>query len=255
LRDKNAEARAERGDEETFRQHLANEAPARGPKRTADGKLLGAQGGTAELHIHHVHTRDQQDEDDRTEHGVNGSAKLWSDERIQQRLHVGRGQLLICFRVVGCDPFRQASEFRVHLVERHTFFQPAHDGGSSALGPGVVARFDGKFIVKRHPEFLGLRKFEALRHHADDGRRFPVNPDRLADDARIAAEIALPDVVAEDRRLFRARFIVVRREIAADDRRHPDDAEEILGDVTAGITLGIILVGDVDRRAIQVTRH
>ena len=171
---------------------------------------------------------------DRAEHGVNRPAQLRTDERIQQWLHVSRGQLLVCFRVVLRHPFRERRKLRVHLVERHALLQPAQDVRRAAPGPGVFAWSDGKFIVERHPEFLRLGELKSLRHDADDARRFAINANVRPDDVWIAAEIAFPNVVAENRRFFRARLVVVRREITANDRRHANDAEEILGHVTAG---------------------
>ena len=46
------------------------------------------------------------------------------------------------------------------------------------------------------------------RRHADDGERVPLDEERGADNRRIAAVAALPDVIAEDdRRRCRRRVI------------------------------------------------
>ena len=120
LGEEHADDRAHRGKEKTFRHHLADQTPAGGSEGSADREFFGAQGGAAELHVHHVHTSDHQHEKHRAEHRVNGLAQLRTRERIQQRLHVGGGQVLIRFRVVFCDAFRERGEFRVRLVERNS---------------------------------------------------------------------------------------------------------------------------------------
>ena len=99
------------------------------------------------------------------------------------------------------------------------------------------------------------RELKVFRHDSDDRRRLAVYSDRLPDDVRVAAKIASPNFIAENRRFLRARLVVLRREIAAHDRRHADDSEKILGDVSAGVALGIILVGNVDRRSVQIAGH
>src|SRR5436190_1736854 len=143
------------------------------------------------------------------------------------------------------EPFREPGEFGVHLVERNPLFQTAENGGRRIVRPRVFARHERKLIVERYPEFFRDREFKILRHHADDGGRLAVYPDRLADDVWITAEIAFPNFVAEDRRLLRARLVIVRREITTDDRRDVDDSEKIFGYVAAGITLRIVLIADV----------
>ena len=55
--------RAEDRHDQAFGQHLPNESPARRAERAANGQLLGAQRGAAELHVHHVHTGDQQNDE------------------------------------------------------------------------------------------------------------------------------------------------------------------------------------------------
>ena len=85
--------RAEDRDDQTLGQHLPNEPPARRAERTANGKFLRAQGSAAELHVHHVHARDQHHENDRAEHGPDDLAQLHAGEGIDERLHIGRGEI------------------------------------------------------------------------------------------------------------------------------------------------------------------
>ena len=72
---------------------------------------------------------------------------------------------------------------------------------------------------------------------------------------RIGAKIPSPNFVTKNRDLLRARLVVLGGEIAAQDRRHANDFEKILGDITAGVTLRIVFVGHVDCRSIEITGH
>ena len=194
-----ADDRAHQRDEETLGQHLPNEPPAGRAERAADGQFLRAQGGAAELHVHHVHARDQQNDDDRAEHRVNGLAQLRTGECIEQRLHAGRDQAARSFS--DCpSPFASPAR-RIPRSpgrgSRPAFSRPMIAGPI----PGeIAARFERKLVVKRHPKLFGDRELKVRRHDADDGGGLAINPDRLPDDVRIAVEIALPDFVTEDRR-------------------------------------------------------
>ena len=77
----------------------------------------------------------------------------------------------------------------------------------------------------------------------------------MSDDVGITIEVAFPDFVTENRDLLRAWFIVFRGEIAAKHRRDAENLKKILGHITAGITLRIIFITDVDCRSIEVTGH
>ena len=68
----------------------------------------------------------------------------------------------------------------------------------------------------------------------------------------VAAEIALPDAVADDGDLASARRVVGGGEIAPHHRRDAEDPEEVLGHVRAGVPLGMAVDRDVDRRAVQI---
>ena len=112
-----------------------------------------------------------------------------------------------------------------------------------------------ELAVERQPELLVGREREALRHHADDGRRLAVDPDALADDVCGAAEVALPDAVADERDLLGARLVVGRGEVAAHHRRDAEDRAGNFGHVGAGVALRRAVDRDVDGRAVQVGRQ
>ena len=70
-------------DEKTFRQHLPHESPAGRAECTANGQFFRTQSCPPKLHVHHVHARNQQNDDDRPEHRVNGLTQLRAGKSIQ----------------------------------------------------------------------------------------------------------------------------------------------------------------------------
>ena len=112
---------------------------------------------------------------------------------------------------------RDRDHFRVRLIDSHAGFQATHHCGCPIIRAKLQFSPRGRWelIIKRRPQFLGNRKFEIRRHDADHGCRFAINPNTLSDDVRVGAEIAAPNVVPENGHFFRARLVVLGREIAA----------------------------------------
>src|SRR6266478_4558740 len=69
--------------------------------------------------IANSHARNQQDENDRSEHSPDLLAKLHTCECVQQWLHACRREILICLRIVLCQIARKRDEFRIRLIESH----------------------------------------------------------------------------------------------------------------------------------------
>ena len=188
---------AECGDNKTFRQHLAHNSPTGGPKRTANRQFLCSQGGTTKLHIHHVHTCDQQNEDDGGKHSPNLLAQLRAGHCLQKRLDACGGERAVRFRIVLRQTARQPDKLRIHLVDADARFEPAHYRGGGIIGTNdqLAARCRRILIVKGNPELIGKRKFKIRRHYTDDGRSLAINPNALSDDVGVAIEIPLPNLV------------------------------------------------------------
>jgi hypothetical protein len=76
-----------------------------------------------------------------------------------------------------------------------------------------------------------IQAVEALGRHADDARRHAVDADDRADDRGVAAEVPLPELVAEDDQRFAAgELSFARREHAAEMRREPQSGEVVSAD-------------------------
>jgi hypothetical protein len=102
-------------------------------------------------------------------------------------------------------------------------------------------------VAATHTRFAA-RVGKILRHHADDGRRVPVDADLPADDGAIATVSVLPKFVREHRDLFRAGLFVGGTEVAAEQRCDAEHAEQVRADVRAVVAFGTIQVAQVDRR-------
>src|SRR5437879_12528231 len=128
-------------------------------------------------------------------------------------------------------------DLSVRLCESHTLLQAAHHRGRviACSKAQVAARLWRIFIIKRCPEFLRLWKLKIWRHDTDNGGGLAVNSNALPDDVRIGIKIASPDFVAEDRDIFRARFVVIDGEIALRGRRSTNEFGEIFDYVCEGV--------------------
>ena len=176
---------------------------------------------------------------------------------MKKRPHAGRRQILIRFWILLCQAASQPIKLRVCLIKNHARLEPTQDCGRVTIGAKqqLPTRLQWKLIVIWHPDFLGDGEFEIGRHDPDDGGRFAINSNALANNFGIAVEISLPNLIAQKSNLFRTGLVVIGGEITTHDRRHADDLEEIFRDITAGVALPIVFVGHVNCRATQVASH
>ena len=117
------------------------------------------------------------------------------------------------------DGMRAARELRGAGAER----RPDLDlGALAAVGKGP--RVSGSGQELQHAEV------RAAPHHADDGMRLVVEPQRGADGRRIARELAFPERLADEDPPGASRHIVRWREAAAGERAEPEHRQEIVGD-------------------------
>ena len=135
---------------------------------------------------------------------------------------------------------REVSAETRHVVAGHSFDEPAVERGhrrdrclpraavpDARDDPEVrAAAFAGARRPYRRPHIGGLAGIlEALRHDADDVVALATQQQRLANGTGVAAEHALPQVVADHAHGRAARTVVVSGELAADRRRHAQHVE------------------------------
>jgi hypothetical protein len=93
---------------------------------------------------------------------------------------------------------------------------------------------------------VGAAPHEPLRHHADDGTHGVVQPHAAPYHRWIAAELALPELIAEHRDRFGARLSVARRRCSAQERGNPHDVERVERAMVATKALRVPVAGPDD---------
>ncbi len=213
------------GEDDAFRQHLADDAPAAGADREADRHLPTARRGAREEQCRDVRAGDEENEGD-------------GAEEHEDRAPQGRVDPAVVQGRRGGSPDGAANFHRVLVRDL-----PSHDPhlrvGRSGGDAGLQASDDFVPVVAvlrqdvrvdecaghRHgnPD-LGLapEAREAFGQNADDRQRPAVDRDRAADNRRRPAEAALPETVGDQGDRVRARgSVFVGRERAAErPRKH-----------------------------------
>jgi hypothetical protein len=230
---------------------LAASSVARLKARTlpSSERLPPARDGPREEHVGHVDADDQEQEihHDHQERaglhraGLEAQGAHHGRERDPEPLVVGR--ILLC-QTRGDSP---------HLGRRGGDPNSLPDAADDAqrLGPAVVEQLrqgeDDREHGERDPQLCGAEAghpLEVAARHADDGERLPVQKDFPAEDARIGAEAALPEAVADHD--FGTRAGSVRgacRKTPAKSRPGVEDLEEVAGDDLSRDLLGLTRAG------------
>ncbi len=237
-REPRAEDRRRRREEQSLGGELPREPPAVRAERPPHGHLAPPRRPAGEQQVRDVRAGDEEDEaDGGQQHQQRGPDRTEDDRRQRldedpprrvvgiRALEVGgnRGELLLCRAGTRSEPrhhedrMRRARERLRCLLER----QPHVDGGTRAA------------IRERAPVVGGGENLEdpevrAALHDPDHRGRAIVDPDRLTDDRRIAAERARPEPVADhdDRRPALRRLL--GREPASRNRVHAEHREQIV---------------------------
>ena len=143
-------------------------------------------------------------------------------------------------RLLLREPLVQRAELLLGDGLRHAGRQP-HDR--------IDQRQVGARRRQRQPEPVVAVPAEPRRHHADDGVRPAVQPQRPAERRRAALEQPQPQPVAQhdDRFGLAVRPDVGRLDRPADDRRHAEEVEGVAGQQDAAEALGRELAGHAAR--------
>ena len=156
---------------------------------------FAAEGGPAELHVHHVHAGDHEDEKNGGEHRVNGLAQLAPVKALSSGCTLAA---VSCRWFSGSQPpswrDRTISEF--DLIERHA--RPSRPMICGRAGLRTRRAASAEIRYRAAPTAAPCGNLKSFRHHPDDGSGAAVNGGRLPDDVRVAVEITLPDFVAKE---------------------------------------------------------
>ncbi len=234
-RDEPAEASTDDGNCEALDGQLACEPGGACAESHPHGKLGRPCVRRQDLQRRHVRTRHEQDERHRSEQREQHRAS-GTEHCVREGRQDGRdARRLVLVPVVGR---RDRLHVATRLLQRDLGSEPAepaHPPHAGLLRELAHARDDGR------PELRSGRVREALGHHADDSERLVVEHDRTSHDARVRGEPSAPETMTEDDDSRRPPPVVLGQEVAAESRRHSEDAEEVRGHQTSG---------DVDRLAL-----
>ena len=243
--DDDAERRAEEPDHDRLGQQLPDDAEAPRAESGADGDFAVADRGAGEQQVRDVRTGDQQHQRHRAHHHEHDQLRLIRQHPVADRADQ-HGPVAV-HRIRRRQAPGDAVDVRRHLVDRDAGLQAREQLHAAVVARGLLAVFG-----ERHPETLLFRKGKFRRHHADDRVRAAVDADRAPHHAGIAVVARIPDLVAEHHHGLGARTIVLRTEVAAEDRRLSDQLEEVPGDRRAVVALRLgRTVGDRQAAAAE----
>ena len=178
-------------DDQALHDLRRGQVESRRAERGADGELAPPEHDVGQREVGQIGDRDGGQRERRGEQQQDGGplrsvlCPSQIDDAGRQTLeHVGREH-----HHAGLE----AAELRRRLERRDTWPEPA-DGLNGGQGQALGALPD----VERRPE-LGRRepRLERRRHDAEDGERLAVEGQRPADDARLGAEAAEPQSMAQ----------------------------------------------------------
>ncbi len=196
-------------------QQLADDAPARRAQRDADGHFARAAGRSREQQVRDVGAGDQEYEADRAHQRQEHQLDRPAVHAIVER-HDARADVLVGIGIIASQFSRDGVHLCLRLRHRDAVAQPAEDIQGRA---GIALLFQElRRVRERHPQVGAGGKLEAFRHHADHRCWQLVDLDGAAENGRITAVAVLPHAVSQDDHGRRARPIVLRKEIAADQR-------------------------------------
>ena len=152
--------------------------------------------------------------------------------------------ILCCLGVLVDQLSRNSPHLRLRLDSLRTVFEPAEHADDARAS--ILIRM---CRLERHPEIRGIRKFQALWHHADDRDGLPVDAQGPPQHARIQPEPSLPDFVTDDNDRISAGELIPFDEIPAEVRLLTEHAEQVRSDPgCVGFLWESPLIADVDGR-------
>ena len=220
-RDQQANAGADARQHHALDNQLADEAPASGAHRGADGHLLLAAHGPRQQQVGHVGAGDEQHQRDRAQQQEQRRPHVLHHLILERRHHGAHVAIRFGELLLECE--RDALQLGTRRLQRHV--------GSEARDrkdPRVPAAILGQCRHPRaegHVEVGGLEQFEARRQHADDGVRLVVEQQALSQ--RAALRIATPrKSIREQHHAFGAWLVIALVEAPPLGRSHTEHGQK-----------------------------
>ena len=249
--DEQADCGAGDREQQALGQDQPREPPARRTERQTHGELPVARRRPCEKQIREVGAGDEQHEDDRTEQYERRRPYVLEQCRGPRRRRQLPVLVLRELRLLGL--FHAASgrrQLRVGLRERRTGRKARED----VELPDVTWNSQ-RIAAPGNPE-VRADQDQTGGHHADDRRRASTDADRAVQDCGIAAEPALPEPMADDRRGRTVRAELLPREATAERRRHADHRKQVVEQKSREYALrdvpaGNVAVAEVERAHVR----
>jgi hypothetical protein len=137
---------------------------------------------------------------------------------------VNLGAPTFIFRIRRSHSFGNETHFRVRFSDRDSLLQLAEHEIIMSM---AVLQFP-KLKGQRQPDLrVALREMGSRRHDSNHCFRLGIQRDALANDVGVAAKTALPEFVTQKCNVVLPEDFLFRKEVAAQNRLHSEQAEDI----------------------------
>ncbi len=161
---------------------------------------------------------------------------------LEQRTAVGGGGNERIIKVLIVDTAADDSEVRSCLLWRYSGFEPAHR--AKIVHIEHLHQLLRRVVVDRRPDLrIGIGELEPRWHHSDNGVRLRIEIDGAIENARVAAEAALPQTPAQYRGATGGAAIVRGGKATAQGGLHAKSGKEIPRDIGGIQALGQLSAG------------
>ncbi len=192
--DQDAERAAHDRQHHALRDQLPDETRPRRTKRHPQRHLAFLRGCPRQQQVRQVRAHEQQ----QAEAGTREDREHQAEARGHVVAHPEEADARLCvrLRVLAAEALRQHDELGPGPLEGDARFQPS-DRVEICIGAVREVLFPQR--QQRPHLHAAAGEIKAGWHHADDRPRCAVQTDFLAEDARVGAELRLPQSVADDR--------------------------------------------------------
>src|SRR6267154_5899149 len=241
-----AENRAAGGEQEAFDEELANDAPASGAERGANGELFFARSSAGKKQIGYIAAADKEQKTNGGQDDVQGGSELTNDQ-IGQRFDVNAEIFGIVLGIYLGEILGNHGEVGFRLPDGDTWFEVPQQ--EPKLRKPVAGWGGGPARLLGDPH-VRIAPSEAWRHDADKRTLRSIKDKGLVDDRGIGAEPRHPGFVAHDKHRRRTGFIVSGLSDAAEQRGNAQKLKGAGGDEAAIKAFGTLAGAVKDIEAI-----
>ena len=227
-------------------QQLPHQAPAAAAERRANREFVPARDAPRDEQARDVRAREQHEHRDRAEQRPHRRPER-PGPALGDRLDVD-AVAAVGFRIRGRQRFRQRLELVAHGHEIAAWTKPADRVDAhmvAAIEEIRVVGFDADGLVHR----VVAAVVEGVRQHADDDVRVAVERERLADRGGAAAEVRVPERIAEHDRVHAPGAVVGQTQASPGDGRYAQHVEEVAAHLAAVDLLRVATAAQRVRRS------